>query len=111
MSTLVPGEATVQKFEDGTRRVVRADPLVRISVALLESMLREDGSLEQDGTLVLDSAGEYRYRFLCAESATVHIYERVSAPPQFTVGVSAIVTGHAVHPPGTVLPAPQEVGA
>lgn len=107
MSTLVPGEATVQ-LVNGVRQVLRADPLIRVSVALLDT-LRDNGSLQSDGTIVLDSAGEYSYRFLCAESDVVHIYERVNAPTNFAVGVTAVVTGHAVHP--TALPDKQEVQA
>lgn len=106
------GEATIQDV-GGHRRVLRADKLIRVAVELLRSDVLPPDFVDSDGTLQLDSAGEYRYRFLCAQDEHIHIYERIAAPPSpgFTVGVSAIVTGHAVHPPGTVLPATQEVKA
>lgn len=72
------GEATVHRRDDGTRFVTHADPLIRVSTELLNGELAAD-VVEPDGTLRLDTAGEYRYRFVRAEDERNHIYRRVTS--------------------------------
>ncbi|NUR80782.1 MAG: hypothetical protein HOQ21_10100 [Dermatophilaceae bacterium] len=73
-----PGTATVQRNADGTRTVVRADYLLAVAIDLLTSALEPD-VIEPDGTLRLDTAGNYRYRFVRVQDEHTHIYERITA--------------------------------
>jgi hypothetical protein len=73
------GEAILSMDLHGKRFVEHADPIIRVSTDLLASSDLAADALEEDGTLRLDSAGEYRYRFLRAESEHVHLYKRVSS--------------------------------
>jgi hypothetical protein len=54
-----PGTAVLQRSDDGKVAVVRADPVVRVA----RELAREFG-LHPDKEWVLDSWGDYRYRFL-----------------------------------------------
>lgn len=71
------GEATVARRDDGSRFVIHADPIIRVSTELLNGELAAD-VVEPDDTLRLDTAGEYRYRFVRAEDERTHIYRRVT---------------------------------
>lgn len=76
-----PGNTVICRNQDGTRTVDHADPTIRIAAELLNGDLYPD-VIEPDGTLRLDSAGQYRYRFARAESDHVHIYERITEDGQ-----------------------------
>lgn len=70
-----PGDATLQRHDDGTVTVLHADPVVRLTRELADEL-----DLHPDRELVLDSAGEYRYRFLRDEGGRDGIiYGRVHA--------------------------------
>lgn len=72
-----PGTAELRRHNDtGVVTVVRADPVIRVSVELLA----QAGAPWWDGnTLVLDAATLYRYRFVRAEeSARSWIFERIT---------------------------------
>lgn len=73
-----PGDAVVIRNADGTRSVERADPVIRVSTELLTSPDNDPDVIEADGTLRLDTAGEYRYRFVRVEDEHAHIYERIT---------------------------------
>ncbi|GHF30735.1 MULTISPECIES: hypothetical protein [Actinomycetes] len=55
-----PGTATVRRYEDGTVEVIHADDVIAVDPEALKTATREH--LREDGTLVLDTAGQYRYR-------------------------------------------------
>lgn len=58
-----PGTASVYRAEDGTRTVADADPVILVARELLDNA--EPGVWDPDAeVLTLDSAGEYRYRYL-----------------------------------------------
>lgn len=56
-----PGDAVLQRYDDGTVAVVRADPVIRVSRELLDQAepWAYDGEILQ-----LDTFGDYRYRYL-----------------------------------------------
>lgn len=54
-----PGSATVTRDADGTSTVQRADPVIQVSAGLLDTL-----GIGIDDDLVLDTAGEYVYRYL-----------------------------------------------
>lgn len=64
------GDAVMTQLSDGTVKVERADPLIRVMCDLADR-------IDQDGVITLDTAGEYRYRFERHESDQVAIYRRV----------------------------------
>lgn len=72
------GDAVMVRHADGTRSVERADPVIRVSTELLTSPDNDPDVIEPDGTLRLDTAGEYRYRFVRVEDEHAHIYERIT---------------------------------
>jgi hypothetical protein len=72
-----PGTVEVHRRGDGTRVVVHADPLIQVAVGLLTDEVFRSDVMEPDGVLRLDTAGEYRYRYVRAESEQVHLYERI----------------------------------
>jgi hypothetical protein len=72
-----PGEAVVVRAADGTRKVERADPVILVAVEMLTATDLDPDVIEPDGTLRLDTAGEYRYRFVRADSDRAHVYERI----------------------------------
>jgi hypothetical protein len=73
-----PGEAIIRRdLRTNERFVDRADPVIRVAVDLLTGDIEPD-VIEPDGTLRLDTAGKHRYRFVRAETANVHIYERIT---------------------------------
>lgn len=74
-----PGIAEVYRRDDGTRVVVRADPVIQVDTELLASETLDHGVIEPDGTLCLDTAGQHRYRFVRVESDRAHIYERIAS--------------------------------
>jgi hypothetical protein len=71
-----PGGATVLRGEDGTLTVERADPVIRVTQELLEAV---DRSVWDGDTLTLDTAGEYRYRYLRPDphQPGSHIFGRI----------------------------------
>jgi hypothetical protein len=56
-----PGDAVLQRHDDGTITVVRADPVIRVSRELLGQTSMYGRERE---TLQLDTAGEYVYAYL-----------------------------------------------
>ena len=59
------GEAFVTQHEDGSVTVERADPVIRVSRALLLGPLKPEHFEGPDSRrLVLDTAGEYVYEYL-----------------------------------------------
>lgn len=72
-----PGTAIVRRHADGTRTVLSADPLIRVANELLDGELDTD-VIEPDGTLRLDTAGEYRYRYVRDGFGHTRIYERIT---------------------------------
>lgn len=75
--TVEPGEAQLTRHSDGRVTVDHADPVIRVSQALLDNAA--PGVVAEDGTLVLDTAGEYRYRYVRHESDDVLIYSRIGS--------------------------------
>jgi hypothetical protein len=71
------GTAFVKRADGDTRVVLHADPVIGVETELLTWELYKD-CVEPDGTLRLDTAGEYRYRFVRAQDERVHIYERIT---------------------------------
>jgi hypothetical protein len=73
------GYATITRWVDGTRTVEHADPLIRVEAALLacDDDLAPD-VVDPDGTLRLDTAGEYRYRHVYTENQNTHVYQRIT---------------------------------
>lgn len=71
------GDAVIVRHDDGTRTVSSAAPMIRVAAELLTQMHGSD-VIEPDGTLRLDTAGEYRYRYLRSETPQVLLYERVT---------------------------------
>lgn len=65
-----PGEAIVQRSDDGVVTVLSADPVIRVSQDLLDDV---EPWVWDGETLVLDTAGEYRYRYLRPDSATERV--------------------------------------
>lgn len=58
-----PGEAVIERHDDGTVTVLHADPVIRVTRELLDQA--EPWAWDADSeTLTLDTAGEYRYRYL-----------------------------------------------
>ena len=89
-----PGTACIQWDSDGMRTVLHADPVIRISDLMVQNL--NPHMFEDDGTLRLDTAGQYRYRYVRTEEGddmelpllaplpmrplrlvTSHIYERI----------------------------------
>lgn len=76
--SIEPGKAVLVQHEDGTVTVQQADPVLAVDPALLDQL--DVPHLEADGTLVLDTAGEYRYQRVGEQSMqgrTMIIYRRV----------------------------------
>lgn len=76
---MTPGEAVLRRADDGTVTVLSADPVIRVSLELLESDLEPwawNGT-----TLQLDTAGEYRYEYLRPDPSGVRvaIFGRIKA--------------------------------
>jgi hypothetical protein len=73
-----PGVAVLQRNDDGTVTVVKADPVIQVSRELLDGAepWAWDGT-----TLTLDTAGTYRYAYLRpdAEDERVAIFGRVKS--------------------------------
>ena len=71
-----PGEAVLQRQAGGVVIILSADPVIRVSKELLNSA---EGWVWDGETLVLDTAGEYRYQYLRPDPATdrVLIFGRV----------------------------------
>lgn len=74
---VIPGTATLCKNDDGTRTVLHADRFITVDPEVLTLDLEPD-FIEQDGTLRLDTAGQYRYRYVRAQDEHTHIYERIT---------------------------------
>lgn len=72
------GDATVVRHDDGTRTVTSAAEVIRVSAELLTQLHDDRDIIEADGTLRLDTAGEYRYRYLRSETPHVLLYKRVT---------------------------------
>jgi hypothetical protein len=77
-----PGTAEIQRLSDGTRVVVRASTVIRVSTELLSSNDLDADCIEPDGTLRLDTEGLYRYRFLRNDGDRWRIYERIIEEPE-----------------------------
>lgn len=71
MTHAQPGTAEIQWGFGGERTVTRADPVILVAVEVLDVVLG------QDGFLILDTAGEYRYRFVREHDDRTHVYERI----------------------------------
>jgi hypothetical protein len=67
------GDATVTRNEDGSRSVLQADDVIGVSQELLDQVQLVEG------LLVLDTAGEYRYRRVGPSRSDwqVTVFERV----------------------------------
>jgi hypothetical protein len=76
-----PGTAEIQRLSDGSRVVVRASTLIRVSTELLDVGDLDPDCIEPDGTLRLDTEGLYRYRFLRNDGPDWRIYERITEVP------------------------------
>lgn len=72
-----PGTAEIQRLSDGTRVVVQASTLIRVSTELLGAGDLDPDCVEPDGTLRLDTEGLYRYRFLRRDGDRWRVYERI----------------------------------
>lgn len=72
------GDAVIVRHDDGTRTVRRATPIIRVAVEALTQLWPDADVIQPDGALQLDSAGEYRYRYLRSETPHVLLYERVT---------------------------------
>lgn len=72
------GRAVVIRNGDGTRSVKHADAEIWVSTELLASPDNDPDFIEPDGTLRLDTAGEYRYRFVRVADEHAHVYERIT---------------------------------
>lgn len=72
------GDAVIVRHDDGTRTVSSAAPIIRVAADLLSQLDAAADVVEPDGALKLDSAGEYRYRYLRSESPHVLLYKRVT---------------------------------
>lgn len=72
------GDATIVQHDDGIRTVSSAAPVIRVAAELLTQMHQGKDVIEPDGTLRLDTAGEYRYRYLRSETPHVLLYERIT---------------------------------
>jgi hypothetical protein len=62
----------VERHEDGTLTVERADPVIRVSCELLDQMA-DEGSQQWDPdtmVLTLDTAGRYRYEYMRPDPTT-----------------------------------------
>ena len=69
------GEAVMKQHEDGTITVEHADDVIDVSMELLASL---SPAHIRDGMLVLDTAGEYRYRPVRLDGDhRVVVFERV----------------------------------
>jgi hypothetical protein len=79
------GTATVRKHDDGTVTVEQADQVIGVSRDLWDEM--ELPHKRDDGTLWLDTAGEYRYRFVredlswAGPEMDVVVFERIEETP------------------------------
>lgn len=71
-------DAIVVRHDDGTRTVTSAAEIIRVSAELLSQLHDDRDIVEADGTLRLDTAGEYRYRYLRSETPHVLLYKRVT---------------------------------
>lgn len=76
------GQAVMHRHEDGTVTVEHADNVIDVTPELLDQL--EPPHLEPDGTLVLDTAGEYRYQRVgerADQGRRVLVYRRVQRAP------------------------------
>ena len=73
------GEATIVRHDDGTRTVTSAASVIRVAAELLSQLHDDRDIIEPDGTLRLDTAGEYRYRYLRSETPHILLYERIDS--------------------------------
>lgn len=73
------GDATIVRHEDGTRTVSSATPIIRVSADLLTQWGQASDVIQPDGSLQLDSAGDYIYRYLRSETPHVLLYKRVDS--------------------------------
>lgn len=83
----------LERHIDGTVTVVHAEPLIRVSRALLQ---RDDlrPGVWDGATLTLDTAGEYRYRYARPDPENprdVLLFERIEQPAP--AGPARSVTG------------------
>ena len=70
------GTAYVERQADGTRTVRHADFRIGLMGELVDQF-QADGAIDSDGTLTLDTAGQYRYRSIAYEpQSDIHVYER-----------------------------------
>lgn len=70
------GEVICQRQQDGTVTVTRADPLIGVSSSFLAHRFHTARIV--DGLLVMDTAGEYRYRPVrFAEDGRIVVCERI----------------------------------
>lgn len=74
---LEAGDAGID-LQDGEWVVTYADPVLRVRVDWLRSHGLAD-RVHDDGSLVLDSAGEYRYQLVATLPDETHLYQRVGA--------------------------------
>lgn len=65
-----PGDAMVQRSDEGVVTVVSAAPVIRVSKELLDTA--EHWGVWDGETLTLDTAGEYRYQYLRPDPADEH---------------------------------------
>jgi len=76
------GVPDLEVTADGTRRVLRdATEFIKTSVGYLASHtdIGYEGIVQEDGTLQLDTAGEYRYRPLGVVDHGFTAYERIQS--------------------------------
>lgn len=76
------GTAIVKMGADEVRYVVRADPVILVDDELLRPGALMPGIWEPGdggGTLTLDSAGTYRYRYVRRYDGRLHVFERIAA--------------------------------
>jgi len=69
-----PGDATLQRHEDGTVTVLRADPVIVVDREVLTSA--PEWAYDGD-VLQLDTAGEYRYELLRRAEDDRYIFGRI----------------------------------
>lgn len=70
--------ARLQREADGTRTVLSAGQYILVATHLLTDPDLDPDFIQSDGTLCLDTAGQYRYQPLHEYGPGVMIYTRIS---------------------------------
>lgn len=68
----------IRRHDDGTREVLSAGHMILISNELLAHPDLDPDFVQPDGTLHLDTAGQYRYQKLYPYGRDAMVYTRIS---------------------------------